>query len=125
MSHLPINFKRVAIAAGILVLVFLVMDFNARLENLERLNKQAGVVRTQATRVMQTQVVLQTQVAYAGSDQAVEDWARGAGHYIQPGDHPVVPVAEPGSTPVATPLSSQVVTPIPNWQAWWELFFGD
>jgi hypothetical protein len=36
-----------------------------------------------------------------------------------------VPVAEPGSTPVATPLSSQVVTPIPNWQAWWELFFGD
>jgi hypothetical protein len=125
MSSWPISFKRIAIAAGIVVSVFLVMDFNSRLENLNRLNKQATAVRAEATQVMQTQVALQTKVAYAGSDQAVEDWARGLGHYIQPGDHPVVPVAEPGSTSAAALESSLAETPLPNWQVWWELFFGD
>ena len=39
MDRWPINPRRVAIFVGILVLILMVMDFNARLEDLNRLKK--------------------------------------------------------------------------------------
>ena len=125
MDRWPINPRRVAIFVGILVLVLMIIDFNTRLEGLNRLKKQAGVISTQATQAMQTQLALQTQVAYAGSDQAVQDWARGEGHYIQPGDQPVVPLGGPGAAPLQPAEPAPTPTPMPNWQVWWNLFFGE
>lgn len=125
MNRLPLHARRAIALLGILALVLMVMDFNARLEELNRLKKQARVIRAQATQVMQTQIALQTRVAYAASDQAVEDWARGEGHYILPGDQPVVPLGLPG-TPVPPSLEpTPTLTPLPNWQIWWNLFFGE
>ena len=125
MDGWPINPRRVVVFAGILVLMLMVIDFNARLEELNLLRKHEDVISVQATRAIQTQVALQTQVAYAGSDQAVQDWARSEGHYVQPGDQLVVPVAEPGGTPSAPQSPTPVPTPAPNWQVWWNLFFGE
>ena len=124
MNRLPINLRRVAIMAGIAILILMVMDFNARLEGLERLKKDAAVVQAQATQVMQTQIALQTAVTYAASDRAVEDWARDT-RRGQPGDHLVVPLAEPGSTAVAPVESTPAPTPMKNWQVWWQLFFDE
>ncbi len=124
MDRWPINPRRVAVFAGILVLVLMVIDFNARLEELNLLKKHADVLSSQATLAVQTQVSLQTQVAYAGSDQAVEDWARGEGHLVQPGDQPVVPVGPPNTSPIQVVTPTPVPTPVPNWQVWWDLFFG-
>ena len=125
MSRLPINFRRVAAFVGILVLILMIMDFNSRLETLNALKKQAGIVSTQATQAMQTQMALQTQVAYAQSDQVVHEWARTEGHYIQNGDQPVVPVEVPGLVPEALSTPTPFPTPMPNWQVWWTLFFGE
>lgn len=125
MDGWPINPRRVAIFAGILVLILMVMDFNARLENLDRLKRQAQIMSVQATQVMQTQAALETQVAYAGSDQAVQDWARSEGHYVQPGDQPVIPVGQPGAAPIQPEAPTPSLTPMPNWEIWWELFFGN
>ena len=125
MSTLPINVRRVFIAAGILVLVLMVIDFNRRIETMNTLNKQAAEVQVQATQAMQTQIALQTQVAYAGSTAAVEDWARSEGHYVQEGDQPVVPIGQPGSQPLQSTQPTPVPTPLPNWQLWWNLFFGE
>src|SRR5512142_1386835 len=124
MDRWPINPRRVAVFVGILVLVLMVIDFNARLEELNLLKKHAQTLSAQATQAVQTQVALQTQVAYAGSDQAVEDWARGEGHLVQPGDQAVVPVGPPGGPALqpATPMPTP--TPMPNWQVWLNLFFG-
>lgn len=124
MDRFPINARRVAIFFGILVLVLMVMDFNSRVEELNRSKKQAGILGTEVTHVAQTQAALQTQVAYAGSDSAVQDWARTEGHYIQPGDQPVVPIGQPGATPVQNLDPTPTPTPISNWQIWWNLFFG-
>lgn len=125
MTSLPINVRRVAKVIGIIALVFIVLEFNRRLEELKLLSKQHEIVQTQATQAVQTQMALETQVAYAGSDQAVEEWARTDGHYIQDGDLPIVPLAQPGSAPVE--LSTPVPTPTPmtNVQTWWDLFFGE
>ncbi|MCE9646562.1 MAG: septum formation initiator family protein [Chloroflexi bacterium] len=124
MPNIPINFRRVATFAGILILVLLVIEFNTRLEELNRLNDQRDEIRAQATQAMQTQIALQTQVAYAGSDAAVEEWARTEGHYIKEGDQPVIPVGQPGSEPVIVNTPPPVPTPMQNWEEWWNLFFG-
>lgn len=124
MDRWPINPRRVAIFAGILVLFLMVIDFNARLQELNLLKAHASVLGAQATEAVQTQVALQTQVAYAGSDQAVEDWARGEGHYVQPEDQPVVPIGQPGTASIQAVEPAPTPTPMSNWQVWWNLFFG-
>jgi hypothetical protein len=115
----------VATFAGLLLLILIVVDFNARVEELNMLRKHSAVVMAQATQAMQTQLALQTQAAYAGSDQAVEDWARAEGHYVQAGDQAVVPVGAPGGIPVQPADPTPSATPMPNWQVWWSLFFGE
>ncbi len=124
MDRWPINPRRVVIFVGILILFLMVIDFNSRLEELNLLKKHATSLGAQATEAVQTQMSLQTQVAYAGSDQAVEDWARGEGHYVQPEDQPVVPIGQPGTSPIQVPTPAPIPTPMPNWQVWWKLFFG-
>jgi hypothetical protein len=125
MSQISINLRRAAIFAGIFILILFVIEFNSRLEELNRLNDQRNQVRVLATQAMQTQMALQTRVAYAESDAAVEEWARSEGHYLQDGDQPVIPVGQPGSEPVvvSTPIPSP--TPMQNWEIWWNLFFSD
>jgi hypothetical protein len=125
MMNLPINIRRVAAAIGILMLVFIVLEFNRRLEELNMLNEQSKLVQLQATQAVQTQLALQTQVAYAGSDAAVEEWARTDGHYIQDGDLPVVPLGQPGSPPIAASTPTPIPSQPANWEVWWKLFFGE
>ncbi len=125
MDRWPINPRRVVLFVGILVLVLMVVDFNARLEELNLLRKHAESLGVQATQAVQTQISLETQVAYAASDQAVEDWARTEGHLVQPGDEPVVPVGQPGTAPLQQPTPTPASTPMANWQVWWNLFFGN
>jgi hypothetical protein len=125
MPELPFNIRRVAWFAGILALIVAVMEFNARLEELNRLTDQREDVRIAATQAIQTQAALQTQVAYAGSTAAVEEWARSEGHYVQEGDQAVVPIGQPGSQPVVVNTPTPVPTPKQNWQVWWDLFFSE
>ena len=125
MPNIPVNFRRIAVFAGILVLILLVFEFNTRLEELNRLSNERKAVQNQATQAAQTQISLQTQVAFAASDQAVEEWARSEGHYVQEGDQPVVPLGQPGSTPVEMSTPAPTPTPMSNWQIWWNLFFGE
>lgn len=125
MPKVPFNFRRVAVFAGIFVLILVVFEFNTRLEELNRLSDQRKVVQQHATQASQTQIALQTQVAFAGSDEAVEEWARSEGHYVQEGDQPVVPFGQPGSAPVEVSTPMPTPTPVTNWQTWWNLFFGE
>ena len=124
MLNLPSNVRRVAVVIGIFMLVFIVLEFNRRLEELNMLNKQRELVQTQATQAIQTQLALQTQVAYAGSNAAVEEWARTDGHYIQDGDLPVVPIGQSGEAPIESNSPTPTPTPMAKWEVWWSLFFG-
>lgn len=123
--NLPISVRRVLVAIGILVLVFIVLEFNRRLEELNMLSAQSKLTQMQVTQAVQTQLALQTQVAYAGSDAAVEEWARTDGHYVQDGDLPVVPLGQPGSAPIEAGTPTPILTQPANWEVWWDLFFGE
>jgi hypothetical protein len=123
MLNIPINFRRVAVFFGIFILILVVIEFNSRLEELNRLNSQRDEVRAIATQAIQTQMALQTHVAYAGSTAAVDEWARTEGHYVLEGDQPVIPVVQPGSEPVIVATPVPLPTPMQNWEVWWSLFF--
>ena len=125
MLNIPINFRRVAAFLGVFMLIVVVIEFNSRLEELNRLNDQRDEIRAIATQSIQTQMALQTQVAFAGSTNAVEQWARTEGHYVQDGDLPMVPIAQPGTTPLEMNAPTPAATPQANWQVWWDLFFGE
>jgi hypothetical protein len=124
MSNIPLPVRRVAAIIGILVLVFIVLEFNRRVEQLNTLNGQYALMQSQATQELQTQAALNTQAAYAGSNAAVEQWARVDGHYVQDGDLPVVPIGQPGVPPIEASTPVPTPTPMQNWEVWWQLFFG-
>jgi len=117
--------RRVLVIIGIIVLVFLVLEFNRRLEALNKFNEEMGILQADATQVTQTQAALQTAVAYANSTAAVDEWARTDGHYIKDGDLPVVPVAAPGTVPIEMSPPAPTPTPMQKWEVWRILFFGD
>jgi len=125
MSTVPVNVRRVLVTIGIVVLVFVVLEFNRRLEELKLLTDQTQLVRTQATQAANTLVSLQTDVAYANSTAAVEEWARTDGHYVRDGDLPVVPVGVPGAAPIEISTPIPIPTPMQKWEVWFDLFFGE
>jgi len=125
MTAIPINVRRVLVIIGIVLLVFVVLEFNRRLEELKLLSDQTELVRTQATQAVQTQYALQTEVAYANSTAAVEEWARTDGHYIRDGDLPIVPVGVPGPAPIEISTPIPLPTPMQKWEVWYNLFFGE
>jgi hypothetical protein len=123
MSGRGTTIKQILMIGGLLVLVVLVMDFNSRMGELLRLSEQSEQVSSRATDKIQTRVYLETQIAFATSDAAVEEWARVQGHMIQEGDHPVVPVA-PTQPVVRTAPTPQVLTETAsNLDFWIALFF--
>jgi len=116
--------KRVLIVLGVLILVLLMMDFNNRMGDLSRLKAQRATLTFQVDQLLQTEQLLDTQIAYATSDLAVQDYARNDGKMAQTGDVPIVPIAPQGSTPQPTPTPQNVPTVVSNWQLWFALFFG-
>ncbi len=119
------NKKQIVIIVVLLVMAFLMMDLNNRLTELFRLSAQRDTMETEVVALKRTEQALQTQLAYATSDAAVQEWAYGEGHKMMPGDNVIVPLPQPGYTP---PAPTQVVaTPekVENWQVWKALFLGD
>lgn len=118
------KWRTVLFLGGMFLLAVLLMEFSRRLEQLDRLERQRAVMQQQATAVMSTQVALLTQVAYASSDEAVEEWVYREGKWVRGGEKlvQVLPVGEATPAPFPT-LEPEPV--IPKWRIWWELFFGE
>jgi hypothetical protein len=117
------KWRNVLIVLGLFLAVVLLIDFNRRMEELDSLTAKLDSVRAEGTSVMQTQDALVTQVAFATSDQAVEQWAY-QNKMVRDGEHAIQlePSGTVTSTPVPEPVQQAQV--LPTWRIWWELFFG-
>lgn len=117
--------KKILGIAAVLVLVLMLVSFNNRLGEYFRLSHERDRLETEVAKMQGTQVALETQVAYATSDQAVEDWARDEARMAKPGDKVIV-LLTPQT--LATEIFTQT-TPTPrtveNWEIWWALFFEE
>jgi hypothetical protein len=125
IGPLEINPQRIAIFLGIAILLFLILDFNSRIEGLTRLQNGLSREQARATDVVIIQYKLETQVAYATSDAAAQEYARNQAHMAQPGDTVIVPLAAPGSTPPPqiTPTPALLAN-LTDWDVWMEYLFG-
>lgn len=126
MNHrIKITRKQLITGALLIMLVFLMMDFNTRLAELSRQNERRNQVQTEVQALIWTEVALQDEIFYATSEAAVEDWAREQGHMSRPGDVVVIPLplGDVEERVRATPLPT--VEPIENWKVWWQLLFGE
>jgi len=117
------NLKHALIIAGIAVLAMLVVDFNSRVADLRRQSAQREQVAAELESYTKTAVYLETQVAYATSDEAVVEWAYDEGNMIRPGDHPVVPIPPADSTPAPQPTQKPATEKVSNLEVWLWLFF--
>jgi hypothetical protein len=114
--------KEIAIIAGVILLIAIMTDYNARLEKLNQLNEKATIVRAEATAMAETQIALQTQIAIADTDTITEAEARNNGQ-IQEGDQLIIPLAQEGAPLIDTPLLTPAPPPVKNWEVWLALFF--
>ena len=121
---LPLNLKKIGLVALAIVLFFLVMDLNNRLNELARLSEQQEKAATVISILQSTLNSLDTQVAYSVSDGAVEEWAYEEGHMTRPGESLVIPLAPSGSTPIPEIIVTTTPEQVENWQIWFALFSG-
>jgi len=112
--------KIILIAVGV-VIFFLVMDLNSRLNELSRLSVQKDHSSTQVAILQGTLNNLETQMYYSTSESAVEQWAYEEGHMARPGDNVIIPIAPPGSTQPPVFESAPTPQPISNWDIWMSL----
>jgi hypothetical protein len=117
------KWRNLLIFIGLILAVILLVDFNRRMEELDRLSTQLNAVGAEATAIIQTQTALAGQVAYATSDVAVEEWAYD-NKMVRPGEHPVGIVPGATTTPTAGTTPESQPEALPVWRIWWELFFG-
>ncbi len=114
----------------VLVLVFFILfitmlGLNTRISEFFRLTGQRDEMTQRIELLKGTQTALETQIAYAASDKAVEEWARTYEKMNQPGDQIIIPLPEKEMTPVISYLPSPQPEATENWQIWMELLFGD
>lgn len=123
MKNFHPKWKQLLIIAGFVVLFFLLMDMNNRLNDLNRLNNQLSQMSTEVSGLQSTQGALKAQIEFATSEAAVNQYARESG-MIREGEKLIVPL------PAGTSLPDQAATPAPEQQSvrnqdiWWALFFG-
>ncbi|HQK43298.1 MAG TPA: septum formation initiator family protein, partial [Anaerolineaceae bacterium] len=82
--------RRVLLVIGVVVLVFMMMDFNNRMVRSLKLEKQERQLQTRVAALIQTKQRLEADIAYANSDRAVEEWAREEAKLIKEGDVPII-----------------------------------
>ncbi len=117
--------KRIIVVIAVVILVLLFLNFNQRMVLLAKLRGQQKELEQEYMLLEATRAALQTEIAYAQSDQAVEEWAREEAGMIQAGDIPIVLLPPSESVPTKTNQPDPIAEEVGKWEIWWELFFGE
>jgi cell division protein FtsB len=119
------NDRRLILVVAIILLIFLMMDFNNRMVRALELEQQAQAMTTRMAELEQTKVYLEAQIAYATSEKAVEQWAREDAKLIKEGDIPIIILPPSGATLTPTPSPLVDEKPLSNLEIWKALFLGE
>lgn len=125
MKSIQFDKKRILIIAGLVLLFFLMVDLNSRLNDLYRLTRDRDSMRAEISGLTSTAAGIETQIAFATSELAVEKWAREEGMMVMPGDQLIVPISPADATPMPVVTAPTEQVKLENWQVWWALFFGE
>lgn len=125
MKKTPFDIRKISIYVALIVIFFLLMGLSARFNELSKLSDQNNFMQTEVAALKITEYFIETQIAYATSEVAVEEYAREQGYMVKPGEVLVVPISENQITPTPYVLPTQESESVPNWKIWYQLFFSD
>ena len=113
---------------GLTILALLIIDFNNRLTEWRNLTDRRNQVAVELNQHVQTQISLETKIAYATSPAGVEEWAYEDASMARKGEVLVVPLPSGDSKPAPTPSPEPekkvtLLEKVHNWQLWLALFF--
>jgi hypothetical protein len=108
---------------SLVILAYLIVDFNSRSAALQTLEAERQVVEARLASRTATVGALQEQIAYATSQAAVVEWAY-QNHMAKPGDNVIVPVHPVQVTPTPAPRPVVAAEQPSNFEMWLRLFFG-
>ncbi len=126
-NHL--NSVQVTFAIVLGIGLMLAINFSRRIAASQPLAEMYARVEAEVEALRSEQEQLMRERDYSESDGFVEQWARGEGRMVRPGEVLVVPVPtgnEPAFVEQTTALPVPVETTPPEpepWQLWWDLFF--
>lgn len=123
--RIPQPFIRILFILVMLLIGYLVVSFVRQVAVSQQRNEQLGRLDEAVAAALAEQSELESDLEYAQSVAAVEEWALSNG-YVRPGEVAVVVVDSAGS-PLEASQESQGRTlgeDAPR-EAWWELFFGE
>jgi len=117
----PLTLLQVLVIIGLVAGLLIMLDFNNRLAEAQRLEANRSVALTEDAQLASVNSALKTQVAYATTDSAVVAWAHEQGKLTQNNEVLVVPLLPtPAPSPAAPPPAAP--RPRPAWILWWDLF---
>ncbi|MBM4424914.1 MAG: hypothetical protein FJ030_16260 [Chloroflexi bacterium] len=122
---LNISMPQVAAVLVLVLVLWVIIDFNGRIQTEQRISAEADQLSVEVTALAATQSALATELAYVSSDAYVAEWAHRDGRYVQPGEVLVVPVPAEAVTPTPIPRPTPQPTPSSNLQIWLDLFFAN
>lgn len=119
------DLRKLSIYIALIVIFFLLMGLSARFNELTKLSEQNNFMQTEVMALRITNSAIETQIGYATSEVAVEEYAREKGYMVKPGEVLIVPLSQNQITPTPMVIPVIVNDPIPNWRIWYQLFFSD
>jgi len=125
MKNLQIDFRKFTIYIALVVIFFMLMGLSARYNELSKLSDQNNLMQTEVVALRITNSHIETQIGYATSEVAVEEYAREKGYMVKPGEVLIVPLSSSEITPTPVIQPTMETKSLPNWQIWYELFFSD
>ena len=114
--------KYAYMALGLILIAWLIMDFNVRMSRLRQIQYEREIVQENVIHLLETQAALKSQIAYAKSAQNVEKYSYEDAHKVKPGDIPIILVADHSTTSFPTPRPVVSVIEQESGNAWLSLF---
>ena len=99
MKNFKIDSRKFIVYGVLLVVFFLLMGLSTRFADLNELNDQNDMMNTEVSVLRATNDTLATQITFATSETAVDQYAREKGHMVKPGEILVIPVSPKKITP--------------------------
>ena len=121
---LNISLPQVLFVLGIIISLWVIIDFNRRIQTEQRIATEANQMRVEVTALAATKAALTAELAVVSADSYVAQWAHSEGRYVQSGEVLVVPLAAKGAVAIPAPAPAALTTPPSNFEIWWDVFFG-
>lgn len=123
VPQINLPWKQFLVAVGLVVLALVMLNLNSRLSDFSRLSRERDQIATEVGGLAETRTVLQTQLAFVGSDPAVIEGARDA-HMVREGEKLVIVLTPDGNVAPTPVVPEEELKPPQPWEIWVALFLG-